>query len=212
MEQPTSFLSLPYTLRLPCLDVARNPLDDFNDLTESFVAIRKFGNRLSTGRQGLQCCKGCVFPFARSQDDGYHCGFAILVALQSSLHFNIVSIIGLKEVLADEEEDDIGGFEIFIDLAAPRGSTVDIPIRMMYEQTLTSRELELSVQLITQPGVSMGIDAELFNRCHSHHLMRIYVAVLKVIRSPGSAASVHFVPFFLAEPKLPSERPGGWLS
>src|SRR5450755_433682 len=84
------------------LPLLKNMTDPFGDLAECGIMIGLLGDRNAVTWQALQVCKRRARPVHRAQDNGNDpCG-SLLMALQRSLHFDLVAIVRGQKIRADE--------------------------------------------------------------------------------------------------------------
>ena len=85
--------------------------------------------------------EGSVFPVDGAEDDGDDAGLIGLVALQGFLHFDAVAVVGVEEVSADEQQDDVRVVEVGVDFVFPGGAGKDDAVVLDFEPTARLRLL-----------------------------------------------------------------------
>ena len=89
-------------------------------------------------------------PVDIPQDYQDHPRATRLVPLKGALHLLVVAIVRRDEIGADQQQDDLSGFEIAIDLARPFGAGGDLPVMPSRDQVQALQELEVRLELVPQ--------------------------------------------------------------
>ena len=56
-------------------------------------------------------------PVAGAKDDRYNACLAPFVALHRAIHLDVIAVVGGEKVGADQEQHDVGGVQMIVDLA-----------------------------------------------------------------------------------------------
>jgi hypothetical protein len=92
------------------------------------VATLPFRHWLGVSGAGEESSDRGSLPVDGSQDDRDDACVSLTVALQGGFHFALVAVVRVDEVGADEQEDQVGGREVFVDGVIEEGSRGDAPV------------------------------------------------------------------------------------
>lgn len=98
------------------------------DIGKRLVLIVPARDRHGASGNRLQFAERCASPFDRAKEDRNHASLICFVALHRPLHLHVIAIVGAQEIRTDQEQDDVGGVEMLIDLTSPFGSGADLLI------------------------------------------------------------------------------------
>src|SRR5690348_3783717 len=119
------------------------------------------------GWQGLEFAERRALPVDRAQDDRDDLGFAAFVPLHSSFHLDAIAVVGVYKVWADQQQDDIGGVQMLLDLSFPFGTCADIAVIPDFDQPLSLERTQVRFEFVQQWFVFSSITEEDFYcRCH----------------------------------------------
>src|SRR6266849_5632029 len=113
-------------------------------------------------------------PVNRTKNYGDNPCFFLLVAFKCSSHFNTITIVGGHKIWTDQQENNLSGIQMLLDLQFPFGSRTDISIIPDVNKTLSLQWYQMPFELIEKCFVFMGITAEDFDwhehlpACHVH--------------------------------------------
>lgn len=71
-----------------------------------------------------------------------------LVPLHRAPHFSIIAIIGVDKIRADQEQDDVVGLDVLIDLAAEILASTDTTVMPGLNDALPLHQRELCFKLV----------------------------------------------------------------
>jgi hypothetical protein len=111
--------------------------DTAGDVEERFVPVSPGGHWLTVGWQGLEFPERGGVPVDRSQDDRDDPSRLRLVTLHRPGHLDVVTVIRGDEVRTDQEQDDVRGVEVLVDLPFPLGPGPDASVVPPADETLT---------------------------------------------------------------------------
>lgn len=96
----------------------------------------------------------------RSKQDRNDASLAGVVALEGALHFLFITIRRGNEVRADEEENDVGLFKVFVDGAGPIGSGLNAPVVPWLDKVLALEDREMRLKLVAERFILVGVAVE----------------------------------------------------
>ena len=96
-------------------------------------------------------------PVARAQDNRDDNRLSGRVPLHRALHLEIVAIVGGDKVGADEQQNDVVGFDMLLDSASKLLACADPPVMPGLDNSLTLQEGELGFHLVPQRLINVGI-------------------------------------------------------
>jgi hypothetical protein len=134
--------------------------DTKRDISPGGVSAAPFRDRFAVLRQNLQFAKRRGLPVNIPQDYRDYSGISGLMPVNGSLHFYSIRVIGRDKVRADEEQDDVSSFKVGINLVLPLLAGDDLPIVPAFDEALSLKELEMSVQFVPKSLVTMRIAIE----------------------------------------------------
>ena len=113
-----------------CLrEISNSCANALDHILKGIIVGRPACHRFAPARQYLEIGERCAFPIAGTQDDGQHSCLIRFMSLNGPCHLNTVAEIGVHEIGADEQENDLRRVEMGHDLWSPFGSRHDIAIR-----------------------------------------------------------------------------------
>src|SRR5574341_1391778 len=130
-------------------------LDANDNLSEGFVAPGRARDRLA-GKL-LNFSERRALPNTGAQDDGNDNGFARVVTLEGALHLDFIAIIRGYEILADQQQNDVGGFQVIVNRARPIVASDDPSVVPDGDHSLPPQDAEVSVQFLSPLVVAVGI-------------------------------------------------------
>jgi hypothetical protein len=122
--------------------------DSFDDLVEGLVLCVPLGYRLPAAGQRLQLAERSAFPVAWLEDDGDDLGVPIIMPLDSVSDLDVVAIVGLDKVSADEQQNEAGSAQLFVDLVPPFRTGSYLPIGPVRDEALTSHSAEMGFKFL----------------------------------------------------------------
>ena len=86
------------------------------------------GDRPAIPGDRHQAAEWRALPVAGAEDNGDDARFATLLTLQRTTHLDVVAIVGVHEIDADQQQDDVGGVQFVADSAVKRLARRDAAI------------------------------------------------------------------------------------
>ncbi len=80
------------------------------------------------------------------EDDRYDTRLARLVPLERPLHLDLVAIIGGEEVDAHQEQNDVGVFQLFVNLSTPLLAGQDLSVVPHLDHTLSLEQRQILLE------------------------------------------------------------------
>jgi hypothetical protein len=111
------------------------------------------GYRLCVTRNDLELAKARLFPQARLKQDRYDLHLPALEAHQRLLHLCTKTVLGCEKIRANEEQDQVGGIELSIDLSVPVGPWFDLAVVPLADLLLLLERGEIGTEALAQVGV-----------------------------------------------------------
>src|SRR5689334_16814649 len=99
-------------------------------------------------------------PFARPEDDRDDPRLPCLVTFHRPLRFHVPAVVGVKKVGTNEQQDDIRGLKVPVNLARPLGSGTDASVVPFGDDSLTPQAAEGSLELVTEALVLVRVRVE----------------------------------------------------
>jgi hypothetical protein len=154
--------------------------DAASDIRERPVPVWPLGQGLAVLRQSLELPERGRVPVARPQDDRDDPGRPRLVTLHRPLRFHVPAIVRVKEVGTDEQQDDVCGLEVPVNLAHPLGPGTDASVVPFGDDALTPQPAEGRLELVPEELVLVRVRVEQADRGrgrvrggHETHALRV---------------------------------------
>ena len=97
-------------------------------------------------------------PVAGAQDDGNDAGLSPFVALHGADHLDVIAVVGCEEVRAHQEQHDVRGVELIVDLAVQFLTGANSAIMPSRDHVLAAEHGKMFLKLVSQRlvGVRVG--------------------------------------------------------
>ena len=93
--------------------------DALGDIPERLIWIGPLGHRLRVGGQSLYPGKWCPLPIHRAQMNRHYPGFTCLMSCEPPPHLDVVAVVGVKKIGADQEQNQLSRFQVLVDRILP---------------------------------------------------------------------------------------------
>src|SRR5262249_45287396 len=147
----------PAPRQCPAAQFVRYPPDALGDSEERLILIAPCRHGTRVLGQALQLAKQRRLPVGRTQEDWDPTSLATLVPCKGAAHFHIVAILGGEEVGADEQQNQVGGLQMIVNIARPFSATRDLAIMPDCNDTFTLQLAEMRQELVLQLCVFVGV-------------------------------------------------------
>ena len=102
--------------------------DALHNIFKGIVMRGPTGDSLAIYRENLEFGEGRSLPVGGTQDDGQDTRLVGIMPCDRLRHLKTVTEIGGHEVSADQQQNDVIGVQVFVDLWLPFAPGTDIPI------------------------------------------------------------------------------------
>jgi hypothetical protein len=134
------FGSFPYSLR---------------NLQKRLIPVWPLHYWLTVARGGKELSKWSVVPIAGPKDDGNDNGGFRLMTLESTPHFNVVTIVRCDEIGTDKQQDDIVAIDVLVDRLTKILACANTPIVPSLDDPLPFQHCKLRFELVAQSFVGV---------------------------------------------------------
>jgi hypothetical protein len=93
-------------------------------------------------RDRLELAEGRRVPIARPDDHRRHPGLTLLLPLQRALHLPAPDELRGDEVVAYQEEDEVGALQLLLDALLPAVAGEELAVGLGVDETLALKQLE----------------------------------------------------------------------
>src|SRR5438876_3377079 len=128
---------------------------------------RPIDNWFRIGRQSLKLSKQPL-PIDRSKNDRNNSCFFAVMPFQCAFHLHTIAVIGVHNIGADQQQDDLSFVEVLTDLPFPFGSCANIAVIPDINQSLSLQRSEIRLDFIEVWFIFMRITEEDFY-CHERN-------------------------------------------
>jgi hypothetical protein len=136
------------TLRTPC-SISRNA----SSRVSHFIRGRRLLGRNRRWR------KRDILAIDRPQEHGNNDSISFFRPLERPRHFNTHAVTGQEEIDADQEQDDVGSLEVFIDRFFPAFARLDVAVVPTFDQLV--QRSQVFPELALETGVLVRIRAKI---------------------------------------------------
>src|SRR5271157_5958122 len=118
---------------------------------------------LAVGQSGVPGAGRTGPPSHRAQKDGDHNRLAFVMAIKSPLGHVVVVIRGEKR-RTDQKQDDLGFFQILVELTLPLLACPDSSVMPTYDIALPLQESQMLLKLVSQSLILVRVSVEQADR------------------------------------------------
>jgi hypothetical protein len=126
--------------------------------------------------QRLKFAERRAVPVARAENDRNDASASIFVTCKGSLAFNLVAVLGLNEVGAYEQQNNLCAVESDVDSIPPLISSGNLPVMPLQDLPVSLVNDQLPPDFVHQSFICMSIREEDFDH-------RVYPSKLPTLRS-----------------------------
>jgi hypothetical protein len=168
---------LPYRSGFLLVDHLDRRAQALGDVRPRLVAVRPGRHRPHVGRQSLQAEKRQRLAIVGidvdgPDDDRHDRGVTRPVALHGDGQLVAEDVVALDEVLADEQQHQVGHLQLLVDLRVPVLARLDFAVVPRRQQPAPLEDLEVSAQLVTQRLVFVRVAVEQADRRRRGGILR----------------------------------------
>src|SRR5271157_3037016 len=102
--------------------------DALGDVLERLVLVRPCRHGPKVSRESLKPGERRTLPVNRAEQDGDHRRLAFVIAIKSPSGLNVVAVIRGEKRRTDQEQDDLGFFQVLVELILPLLARSDHPV------------------------------------------------------------------------------------
>src|SRR5215207_2768996 len=127
----------------------------------SLIFVRPVAHGRPTFGDGLQLRElRNHLPLGGADDDGDDPRLSLLVPFERAAQLFLVAVIRIDEVGADEQQNDVGAFEVGVDLLAPVLARFDGTVVPRLDEVQPPQRAEVRLQFVEQPLVPVRVADE----------------------------------------------------
>jgi hypothetical protein len=139
--------------------------DASGDVSECFFLIGPCTDGLAVPGQALEFSERGKCPCVdRVKNDRNHQRRAFLMTLHGTADFEVPDVVGVDEVVADQEQDDVGLVELPFDFRVPLGGGVDSTVVPILDDAQAPEYGEAGLEPVAQALVLVGVGIEQLGR------------------------------------------------
>src|SRR5271157_2276000 len=134
--------------------------DALGNVLERLVLVRPCRHGPQVNRESLEPEERGTHPVNRTEQDRDHRRLAFVMAIKSPLGFNVVAVIRGEKRRTDQEQDDLGFFQVLVELTLPLLACPDSSVMPTYDIALPLQESQGLFQFVTEGLVLVGVRVE----------------------------------------------------
>lgn len=156
-------------------------------------AFAPFAQECARGRQWLEWSKRGCLPIAGTHQNRNDGGLTSLAAFQCREHFSAMTILGGQEIGADQQEDQSGSLQMFVNDVRPVHARLDVTIMPVSDEAIMPELTHMLEQFLMPRRIVRCIRAENVDGlpCASRSSLR-HASCLPLHLSLGSRAKDGF--------------------
>src|SRR5271157_3325390 len=148
--------------------VVTHPLDRtadaLGDVLERLVLVRPCRHGPQVNRESLEPEERGTHPVNRTEQDRDHRRLAFVMAIKSPLGFNVVAVIRGEKRRTDQKQDDLGFFQVLVELTLPLLACPDSSVMPTYDIALPLQESQMLLKLVSQSLILVRVSVEQADR------------------------------------------------
>ena len=179
---------------LPLLDLLDQPPEPGRDVLPGFVRLLPAGYGPGIAGQGLELAEGCALPGGGTHHHRHHHRFPRTLPFQGAHDLHARAVVRGQEVVADQQQDQVGALQFAVDLSGPIASGQDLAVAPTLDQPLAPKQRQRLLQADAVAVVLVGVAEEDPQRLGRS----VHVAFLRLFRRQSIATGISSVRFWIA--------------
>ena len=136
--------------------------DALGDVLERLVLVRPCRHGPQVNRESLEPGERGTLPVNvnRTSRTGITVASPLSWRIKSPLGFNVVAVIRSEKRRTDQKQDDLGFFQVLVELILPLLARPDSSVMPPYDIALPLQERQMLLKLVSQSLILVGVEVE----------------------------------------------------